>query len=293
MKKKNTGENIQEKTYEELDKELIDRWKALGRTDEEINKELNFGRIGRKVSKESRQLFKNELSNRNLDTINDSNAFVPTFIMKNAQINDDTLFNQDLINSEIPIQSQNITQHINKTRQTQQTQQPRQPRHTRQTQQIPQTRHNNTVPKNKPKEEVVINQENTYQSLFDNDEINKMEAKEKLTLSFILNLLDGILETPGRILIMTTNHPEKLDKALIRPGRIDLNIQFTKANKEMVKDMFKHFYDTILPGENTNQYKYYMGQLERIEDNKYTPAEVHRILFENFENPDEFIQKMI
>lgn len=41
---------------------------------------------------------------------------------------------------------------------------------------------------------------------------------EQLTLSFILNLLDGILETPGRILMVTTNHIEKLDKAFIRPG---------------------------------------------------------------------------
>ena len=36
----------------------------------------------------------------------------------------------------------------------------------------------------------------------------------------LLNVLDGIVDTPGRIVIMTTNHPEALDAALIRPGRI-------------------------------------------------------------------------
>ena len=37
----------------------------------------------------------------------------------------------------------------------------------------------------------------------------------------LLNVLDGVVDTPNRILVMTTNHPEKLDPALIRPGRID------------------------------------------------------------------------
>lgn len=40
----------------------------------------------------------------------------------------------------------------------------------------------------------------------------------------LLNVLDGVVDTPGRIVIMTTNHPETLDAALIRPGRIDKKI---------------------------------------------------------------------
>ena len=44
---------------------------------------------------------------------------------------------------------------------------------------------------------------------------------DKLDLSGLLNVLDGVVDTPNRILVMTTNHPEKLDPALIRPGRID------------------------------------------------------------------------
>ncbi|CAN0117855.1 unnamed protein product, partial [Laminaria digitata] len=44
------------------------------------------------------------------------------------------------------------------------------------------------------------------------------------TFQGLLNVLDGIVDTPGRIVIMTTNHPEALDAALIRPGRIDKKI---------------------------------------------------------------------
>lgn len=40
----------------------------------------------------------------------------------------------------------------------------------------------------------------------------------------LLNVLDGVVDTPGRIVIMTTNLIEVLDPALIRPGRIDKRI---------------------------------------------------------------------
>ena len=46
-----------------------------------------------------------------------------------------------------------------------------------------------------------------------------------LTLSGILNVLDGIQDSPGRIVVMTTNHREHLDPALIRPGRITMDIR--------------------------------------------------------------------
>jgi chaperone BCS1 len=51
---------------------------------------------------------------------------------------------------------------------------------------------------------------------------SKFSSKyDKLDLAGLLNVLDGVVDCPNRILIMTTNHPEKLDAALIRPGRID------------------------------------------------------------------------
>ena len=40
----------------------------------------------------------------------------------------------------------------------------------------------------------------------------------------LLNVLDGVVDTPGRIVVMTTNIVEALDPALIRPGRIDKRI---------------------------------------------------------------------
>jgi hypothetical protein len=49
----------------------------------------------------------------------------------------------------------------------------------------------------------------------------KSSANDKLDLAGLLNVLDGVVDCPGRLLVLTTNHPEKMDRALIRPGRVD------------------------------------------------------------------------
>jgi len=105
---------------------------------------------------------------------------------------------------------------------------------------------------------------------------------EELNLSFILNLLDGILETPGRILIVTTNHPEKLDKAFIRPGRIDVNLEVGFCDKDMIEEMFSFFYDK-------NCYEY----LKDVKYNKkITPAELNKIVLSNYNNVNDSIREL-
>lgn len=61
-------------------------------------------------------------------------------------------------------------------------------------------------------------------------------------LSYFLNILDGLNECPGRIIIMTTNKPEYLDKALIRPGRIDFKIHMTKATNEDILNIMNFYW---------------------------------------------------
>lgn len=68
--------------------------------------------------------------------------------------------------------------------------------------------------------------------------------KSLISLSGLLNTIDGAASHEGRVLIMTTNHPEKLDPALIRPGRVDLQVQFTLATHSQTRDIFKRMYST-------------------------------------------------
>lgn len=68
---------------------------------------------------------------------------------------------------------------------------------------------------------------------------------ENNNLSYLLNILDGLQECPGRIVIMTTNKPEVLDSALIREGRIDYKIEFTNATTQDVIDIVKFYWSGI------------------------------------------------
>lgn len=64
----------------------------------------------------------------------------------------------------------------------------------------------------------------------------------RLSLSGLLNILDGVASQEGRVLIMTTNHIEKLDKALIRPGRVDMTVHFGRADADMTAAIFRAIY---------------------------------------------------
>lgn len=88
-------------------------------------------------------------------------------------------------------------------------------------------------------------------------------VQDPLTLSFLLNLIDGIIEQPSRILIMTTNHPDQIDPALIRPGRIDFKQEFKLCSKSIIKDMIEHFFEKENNIDVTPLY-----------DNVHSPADV-------------------
>ena len=121
----------------------------------------------------------------------------------------------------------------------------------------------------------------------DKEEKEKEEifSNEKLSLSCLLNILDGILEAPGRIIIMTTNHPKLLDKALIRPGRIDLICEFTNCTNIMIVEFIEKFYDISL--EQTH-----LDVIMKLKEHTYSPAEITKIMFENFDSHDKCIQQL-
>lgn len=63
-----------------------------------------------------------------------------------------------------------------------------------------------------------------------------------VTLSGLLNALDGIAAQEGRVLFATTNDYSALDPALLRPGRLDLHIEFKLASKYQARELYKRFY---------------------------------------------------
>ncbi len=70
----------------------------------------------------------------------------------------------------------------------------------------------------------------------------KQEKQVEISFSGLLNALDGVAAQEGRIVVLTTNHRERLDAALIRPGRIDKQLELGYASAEQARGLFLRFH---------------------------------------------------
>jgi mitochondrial chaperone BCS1 len=87
----------------------------------------------------------------------------------------------------------------------------------------------------------------------DNDDqvIIGPRRKSKVTLSGLLNAIDGAGAPEGHILIMTTNDPDALDEALVRAGRVDVKVPFSYATRSQIRDIFVNMYHPGGPGADS------------------------------------------
>jgi hypothetical protein len=102
-----------------------------------------------------------------------------------------------------------------------------------------------------------------------------------LTLDDILNLWDGIRETPGRIIVISSNHYNELDPALIRPGRIDITHELNNASHSVISDVHMHLFGSKI---NANK-------LKKIKANFYSPAELINI-YVSHKTEHEFVNRL-
>jgi SpoVK/Ycf46/Vps4 family AAA+-type ATPase len=114
---------------------------------------------------------------------------------------------------------------------------------------------------------------------------HKIIQESSNNLSNFLNIIDGLNECSGRIIIMTTNKIEFLDPAIIRPGRIDIKIEFKKCTSEDIFNMSKLFWK--------KQFTYNLTDMKEDINNKYTSAEVINIFRggDNFDDIKSFFIK--
>jgi len=102
-------------------------------------------------------------------------------------------------------------------------------------------------------------------------------AKSRITLSTFLNCLDGVNSSDKSIVIMTTNHIESLDSALIRPGRVDMKIELDECDIFQAHNLFMKFYDDE-DGADSFCKVFPVG--------KYSPATVQSYMVSHFEAKD-------
>ncbi|KAF6997952.1 hypothetical protein CFC21_014118 [Triticum aestivum] len=104
----------------------------------------------------------------------------------------------------------------------------------------------------------------------------KKKAEDKVTLSGLLNFVDGLWSTSGeeRIIIFTTNYKERLDPALLRPGRMDMHIHMGYCTTEAFRILANNYHSV--------DYHATYPEIEAlIQEVTVTPAEVAEVLMRN------------
>jgi len=96
--------------------------------------------------------------------------------------------------------------------------------------------------------------------------------RSMVSFSGILNVLDGLARKNGLITFLTTNYKNRLDRALIRPGRIDFCMTFKEAQKEQIEQMYHKF----LPDQIDLFDKFY----SKIEQLSFTMSSLQQFLLE-------------
>jgi ATP-dependent 26S proteasome regulatory subunit len=124
-----------------------------------------------------------------------------------------------------------------------------------------------------------IKKSNENHPLTDELNLKKLINDDPITLDDILNLWDGIQETPGRILVISSNHYDKLDPALVRPGRIDITLELKKASKDVISNIYKYLFNKKIP----------TTVLADIEEFKYSPAEILNFYLQSNNNHKKFL----
>ncbi|ETS82925.1 hypothetical protein PFICI_04801 [Pestalotiopsis fici W106-1] len=124
------------------------------------------------------------------------------------------------------------------------------------------------------------------------DQSSIHSTRSNCTLSGVLNVLDGVGSAEGRIVIMTTNKPEQLDSALVRPGRIDMKVFLGNISQASAKQMFVRMFSPDLDSSDT---PLCLADIERlasefashIPEDTFTPSQLQGFFQSNLDSASD------
>lgn len=132
-----------------------------------------------------------------------------------------------------------------------------------------------------PRHSVVILED--VDAVFANRELQKSAGGEtRITFSGLLNAIDGVASQEGRLFMMTTNHIERLDPALIRPGRCDVKVFICNASREQMAAMFLRFF----PGREDDARRF----ASRLPPGELSMAQIQGHLVEHKDSPEAAVE---
>jgi len=127
----------------------------------------------------------------------------------------------------------------------------------------------------------------------------KAKSQGRVSLSALLNVLDGIGSQEGRVVIMTTNHAERLDAALIRPGRVDMKLELGYTNKDINARLFRALFmrDDTLPdrsrqGDEVTLRKLMTEFANKMPEQEFSPAEIQSFFLEYRRSPHMAVENV-
>lgn len=107
---------------------------------------------------------------------------------------------------------------------------------------------------------------------------------DEITLEYVLNVLDGIVELNNIIVFFTTNTLEIMDPALTRPGRIDKVIKMDYVNSNMLEEILKYYY-------KNQSYSKYKSKIKNIENKEVSYSRIIQIASES-KTIEDFFRKL-
>lgn len=112
------------------------------------------------------------------------------------------------------------------------------------------------------------------------------EHKNSVTFSGILNNLDGMTTRDGFICFMTTNYKDRLDHALLRPGRVDKQLRFEPATREQIHDMFERY---MGPAFTEDLFKQFYSEFTAL-GLSVSMSLIQEFLFKYMDNPTQAVE---
>ena len=132
----------------------------------------------------------------------------------------------------------------------------------------------------------------------DNPNSGNKKFGGEVSLSALLNAIDGVGSRQGRLLIMTTNHVECLDAALIRPGRIDMKLELGLTTRDVNDQLFTSiFRSNFSDKESKGKEEAMLRQLAadfatKVPEDEFSPADIQLFLLRYRKSPAMAVQNV-
>lgn len=120
-------------------------------------------------------------------------------------------------------------------------------------------------------------------SIFTDDRKAHDSSKNGVSLSGLLNFLDGLMRNEGIMVFITTNRKDVLDEAVFRSGRIDYELKYDYCNEDQIQQMLSFYF----PEESTDLFSQFY---QKIQHQQYTISDLQQYLFKYRKTPREILK---